>query len=98
MAGKKKAEVVAEKVEAPKKKRATSGANKFYNEMTLEYMKEYIEKNAPNDKDWFKSIAIDSKGKYQHLVAKREFCKKYMPDKLPKRQTKPNKSDMLKDW
>lgn len=81
-----------------KRKRTPSAANRFYNEMTLDFMKEYIEKNAPADKEWFKSVAIDSKGKYQHLVAKRAFCEKYMPDKLPKRQAKANKSDSLKNW
>lgn len=99
MATKKKVEVeTAETVKPAKRKRTPSAANKFYNEMTLDYMKSYIEKNAPQDKEWFKSVAIDSKGKYQHLIAKRAFCEKYMPDKLPKRQAKVNKSESLLDW
>lgn len=83
---------------APKKKRAASKENKFYNEMKLEYMMKYIEDNAPNDKEWFKSVAIDSQGKYQHLIAKRAFCEKFMPDKLPTKKEKVNKSDLLKNW
>ena len=81
-----------------KKKRTPSAANKFFNEMTFDYMKEYIEKNAPKDKEWFKSVAIDSKGKYQHLLAKRAFCEKYMPDKIPQRKVRVNKSDALSNW
>lgn len=94
---KKAATTEAPKAPAPKK-RAASKNNKFYNEMTLEYMMNYIETEHAADKEWFKSVAIDSQGKYQHLIAKREFCKKYMPDKLPTKQEKVKKSDLLNNW
>lgn len=90
---------------------------KEYNYKTLSFkeMVEYIEKNAPQDKKWFKSIAYDvvkdkdgnivldkngkDKLKYSHLRAKREFCKKYMPEIIPvAKEKKPNVSDILKDW
>ena len=98
MSTKKNVEAATETTTKVKKKRTPSATNKFYNEMTLEYMKKYIETNAPKDKAWFKSIAIDSSGKYQHLIAKRAFCEKYMPDKLPKKKANAKKSDMLADW
>ena len=64
--------------------------------MTLDQMAEYIEEKAPQDKGWFKSIAYIDKGEkkvYSHLRAKREFCKKYIPEilpvaKEPKKQTR----------
>lgn len=94
----KKTTVAATTETTETKKRAVSKDNKFYNEMTFDYMVDYITKNAPKDKDWFKSVALDSKGKYQHLIAKREFCKRYMPDKLPTKKERVNKSDFLKNW
>lgn len=67
--------------------------------ITLEDMMKYIDENAPQDKDWFKKQAIDDKGKYQHLVAVRAFCAKYMPEIIPVAKPKePKKSDLLKNW
>lgn len=71
----------------------------MYRKIKLDDMIEYIETNAPQDKTWFKSIAFDEKGKYQHLKAVKEFCDRYMPDIVPKGKPKaPNKSEKLKDW
>lgn len=67
-----------------------------YKKLTLAEMMDYISDNAPEDKAWFKSIALNEEGKYQHLVAKREFCKRYMPEIIP--VPKPKKSDILADW
>lgn len=69
-----------------------------YRKISFEDMVEYIETNAPKDKKWFKSVAIDSKGKYQHLVAVRAFCERYMPEIIPVKTSKTNKSDILKNW
>ena len=70
-----------------------------FKKITAQYMKEYIEKNAPEDKAWFKSIAFDSNNKYQHLIAKRKFAEKYMPEIIPIAKPKePKKSEMFKDW
>ena len=74
-----------------------------YKKITFEDMVNYIEKEAPNDKKWFKGVAmsLDKKGnlKYNHLKAKKAFCEKYMPELIPtKKEPKTNKSDILKDW
>ena len=70
-----------------------------YKHITLADMKSYIEENAPQDKAWFKSVAFNAKGKYQHLSAVSEFCKRYMPEIIPKAKPKePNKSKFLEDW
>lgn len=83
-----------------------------YNSLKLEQMKEYIEKNAPQDKAWFKKIAIserkikDKDGNviktikaYNHLTARRKFCERYMPDLLPvAKPKKENKSQFLENW
>ena len=74
-----------------------------YKKITFEDMVEYIEKNAPKDKAWFKETAmvVDKKGnyRYNHLKAKKAFCERYMPEIIPqKKEAKPNKSDILKDW
>ena len=45
-----------------------------YKKLTFEEMKAYIETNAAADKEWFKSVAIDEKGVYQHLKAKKAFA------------------------
>lgn len=91
-----------------KKKRSTSTKYNFYKrDLTIEYMKNYIEnldlekfpefKSIDDAKKWFKDIAFRD-DKYQHLIAKREFCKKFMPEKLPEKTNRPKKSDILKDW
>ena len=55
--------------------------------------------NHPEDKAWFKSVAYNAKGKYQHLTAVRKFAERYMEDIIPKAKPKvPKKSDVLKDW
>lgn len=74
--------------------------SKEYNFRTikLEDMMEYIEQNAKEDKDWFKSVAIDENGKYQHLVAVRAFASKYMPHIMPVAKKKVKKSDLLANW
>lgn len=81
--------------------------NKYnFNTLTLEQMVEYIEKNAPKDKAWFKEVShIDketrtgTKKVYSHLKAKREFCKKYMPEIIPvAKPPTPKASDLMKDW
>lgn len=70
-----------------------------FKKITLQDMKEYIEENAPQDKAWFKKEAFDDKGKYQHLVAVRAFCDRYMPDIIPVAKPKaPKVSEILKDW
>ena len=74
-----------------------------YKKITFNDMVEYIENNASKDKAWFKgeAMALDKKGnlKYNHLKAKKAFCERYMPELIPtKKETKTNKSDILKDW
>lgn len=84
----------------------------IYDELTVEQMKEYIEKNAPDDKAWFKKVAIgkreikDSEGNvkktikaYNHLKAKRAFCERYMPEIIPvAKPKKENKTKFLENW
>ena len=69
-----------------------------YKKITFEFMTDYILKNASNDKHWFKSVAIDENGNYNHLVAKKAFCERYMPNVIPKAKPRVKKSDILKDW
>lgn len=56
-----------------------------FKKIKLADMMEYIEANdnTAETKAWFKSVAFDEKGKYQHLIAVRAFCAKYMPDIIP---------------
>jgi hypothetical protein len=74
----------------------------FYKKITLQYMMKYIDENAPEDKDWFKGVAMteneDGEMVYNHLVAKKEFCKKYMPDAIPEKTVKKTKADILNEW
>lgn len=72
--------------------------NYKYKQLTTEQMKEYIEKNAPADKAWFKSVAFDENGKYQHLIAKKAFAERYMPEIVPVAKAVVKKSDMFADW
>lgn len=70
-----------------------------FKKISLDFMIEYIENNAPQDKAWFKSVAFDENGRYQHLRTVRAFCKKYMPEIIP--EAKPKKapiSNKIKDW
>lgn len=69
-----------------------------YKTLKFEDMADYIEENAPQDKQWFMKASMklmpekEKDGttkmveKYNHLQAKREFCKKYMPEILPKKK------------
>ena len=72
--------------------------------ITLDEMMDYIEKNYPNDKSWFKEVAFQDKDgnkvdKYNHLNAVRQFCKKYAPELLPKAaEKKPAPTERLKNW
>jgi hypothetical protein len=69
-----------------------------YKKITLDDMIEYIETTAPQDKDWFKSVALVN-NKYSHLKAVKEFAKKYFPSIVPVASVKkPNKSEKLKNW
>lgn len=71
----------------------------IFKKITAEDMKEYIDKNAPADKAWFKSVAFDENGKYQHLIAVRAFCDRYMPDIVPKaKEKKAPASDIFANW
>lgn len=75
-----------------------------YKRITLEGMLEYMDANVsdkdkPEIKKWFKNVAFDEAGKYQHLVAKQAFVEKFMPEILPKKKPpKQNKSERLKTW
>lgn len=83
-----------------------------FNTLTFEEMKEYIEKNAPKDKAWFKQHAMgkreikDKDGNvkkvievYSHLKAKRAFCERYMPEIIPiAKPKKENKTKILENW
>lgn len=73
-----------------------------YKKITLSDMKNYIEQNAPQDKDWFKSVAIkkvNGKEVYSHFIAREEFCKRYMPEIIPVAKKKePTKAEILANW
>ena len=64
-----------------------------YKKITLEMMMDYIEKNYPEDKKWFKKVAFQNKNgevvnKYNHLNCVREFCGRYAPELIPVGQPK----------
>lgn len=82
-----------------------------YKTLTFEEMKEYIEKNAPQDKAWFKGVAFgnrvikDNDGNakktinvYSHLKAKKAFCERYMPEIVPVAKEKTSVTKILEDW
>ena len=78
-----------------------------YKTLTLEQMIEYIDTNAPKDKQWFKGVATKTKtskeGKkydaYDHFKAREEFCKRYMPEIVPvAKPKKPTKAEILANW
>ena len=75
-----------------------------YKKITLDNMCDYIEKNYPNDKKWFKKIAFqDKKGntttKYNHLNAVRQFCEKYAPELIPEaKEKKEPATKRLENW
>ena len=63
--------------------------------ITAQDMHDYIEKNCPQDKKWFMSVAFID-GKYNHLKAKREFIKRYAPELV--KDKKPSASSIFSDW
>lgn len=71
-----------------------------YKRITLEDMIRYIDaiddaEEREAEKKWFKSTALNEDGKYNHLKAKRAFCRKYIPSIIPVAK---KKADILKDW
>lgn len=79
-----------------KERRNIIMTNDEIKKLSLEDMKKYIEKNAPKDKEWFKSIALDEKGNYHHFKAKSAFKNKYFPELKAEPKTKVG--DKLKNW
>lgn len=82
-----------------------------FKKIKLGDMIDYIENVAPatvkvNEEDvstkaWFKAVAFDEKGKYQHLIAVRAFCAMFMPDIIPVAKEKvvpANAKDKLANW
>ena len=75
-----------------------------YKKITLDEMMDFIEKNYPNDKAWFKEVSFQDKDgnnvdKYNHLNAVRQFCKKYAPELLPVAKEKSGAPpERLKKW
>lgn len=72
-------------------------------DLSLEYMMEYIENEAPDFKADFKAAALleNEKGevKYNSAKAKRAFCAKFMPELLPKKkEPKKTKTQILQEW
>lgn len=62
-----------------------------FKKITLADMAEFIEKNYPDKKAWFKGVAYSDKSgnptkKYNHLNAVRAFCAEFAPDLLPKKK------------
>ena len=55
----------------------------------------YIEKKAPKDKEWFKSVAMVN-GKYSHLKAVKTFAERYFPDIIPTKKRNSNKIRCIK--
>jgi len=86
---------VTETPKPQKRTRTMSEKTKQRNAITFEYMIEYIQKNAPQDKSWFKEIAFDNK-KYNHFTARKAFIDRYMPEL--KTETKQSKWDMVENW
>lgn len=75
-----------------------------FNKISFDDMADFIESNYPEDKAWFKKVAFENKegekvAKYNHLNAKRQFCKKYAPDLLPVAKAKKVPvSKRLENW
>ena len=70
--------------------------------ITFDVMYDFIEKNHPEDKAWFKKVAFEDKDenkveKYQHLTTVRKFLDRYF-DLPPAKAKEPKKSDKLKNW
>lgn len=72
-----------------------------YKKATFQFMVDYIENGHWEDKEWFKSVALDKEGNYHHLKAKKAFFEKYFPEYLPKKtviKEPVNAKDYLKNW
>lgn len=82
-----------------------------FKKIKLADMMEYIDTVAPATvsvdgkevptKAWFKALAFDEKGKYQHLIAVRAFCAMFMPEIIPVAKVKVVPVDAKKklaDW
>ena len=74
-----------------------------YKKITLDAMCDYIEKNYPSDKKWFKSVAYADKDgnkvkKYNHLNAVRKFCEKYAPELIPEKKVKAPATKRIENW
>lgn len=69
-----------------------------YKQINAQFMYDYICNNAPDKKKWFKEVAFDENGKYQHIKAKKAFCEEFMPEMLPKKKEEKKASDLFKDW
>ena len=75
-----------------------------FKKITFEEMADFIEKNYPEDKAWFKEVAFQGKNgetlkKYNHLNAKLRFCEKYAPNLVPKAKEKKEPiTKRLENW
>lgn len=84
-----------------------------FKKISLGEMCDYIEKNYPEDKAWFKKVAYEDKEgntksyedkdgnikyKYNHLNAVRKFCEKYAPELIPEKDTKIPPTKRLENW
>ena len=75
-----------------------------FNKISFDDMADFIEANYPEDKAWFKEVAFQNKDgekvdKYNHLNAKRQFCKKYAPELIPvAKEQKVPVTKRLADW
>ena len=74
-----------------------------FKKITLDNMCDFIEKNYPEDKAWFKKVAFEDKNgnaveKYNHLNAVRKFCERYAPTLLPKKDPKEPATKRLEQW
>lgn len=79
-----------------------------YDKMSVKDMKEYIENNCPNEKEWFKKVAftekLNKKGEMEqvyigHFKLRKIFCTKFMPEIIPVAKVKKEKmSDLIKYW
>lgn len=63
--------------------------------VTMQQMHDYIERNCPEDKEWFLKVAFKD-GKYNHLNAKKAFIERYCPDLV--KSKKPTAKDIFGDW
>ena len=75
-----------------------------FKKILFDDMYDYINENHPEDKAWFKEIAFQDKegnkvGKYNHLNAKMQFCKKYAPELIPvAKEKKVPVTKKLENW